>query len=153
MGKVTRWDGIQEYAPIFDRRHNVNLVGSYAFGEDRDWSFDARWNLGSGFPFTQTSAFYEQNTFLNGINTDYVNQNGQLGIEYSELSGGRLPYYHRLDISLKKKFVVSKNSILEATASVTNVYDRKNIFYINRITADRKDQLPILPSLGVSLTF
>jgi len=153
LGKVTRWDGIQEYAPIFDRRHNVNLVGSYAFGEDRDWSFDARWNLGSGFPFTQTSAFYEQNTFLNGINTDYVNQNGQLGIEYSELSGGRLPYYHRLDISLKKKFVVSKNSILEATASVTNVYDRKNIFYINRITADRKDQLPILPSLGVSLTF
>lgn len=153
LGKVTRWDGIQEYAPIFDRRHNVNLVGSYAFGEDRDWSFDARWNLGSGFPFTQTSAFFEQNTFLNGINTDYVSQNGQLGIEYSELSGGRLPYYHRLDISLKKKFVVSKNSILEATASVTNVYDRKNIFYINRITADRKDQLPILPSLGVSLTF
>jgi len=153
LGKVTRWDGIQEYAPVFDRRHNVNLVGSYAFGEDRDWSFDARWNLGSGFPFTQTSAFYEQNTFANGINTDYVNQNGELGIQYGQLSGGRLPYYHRLDISLKKKFVISKNSILEATASVTNVYDRKNIFYVNRVTSARKDQLPILPSIGVSLTF
>jgi hypothetical protein len=153
LGKVTRWDGIQEYSPVFDRRHNVNLVGSYAFGEDRDWSFDARWNLGSGFPFTQTSAFYEQNTFTNGINTDYVNQNGELGIQYGQLSGGRLPYYHRLDISLKKKFIISKNSILEATASVTNVYDRKNIFYVNRVTAARKDQLPILPSVGVSLTF
>lgn len=153
LGKVTRWDGVQTYAPIFDRRHNVNLVGTYAFGEDREWSFDTRWNFGSGFPFTQTAGFYEQSSFQNGLGVDYVSQNGELGIKYGELNGGRLPYYHRLDISLKRKFTLSENSILEATASVTNVYDRKNIFYVNRTTNERVDQLPILPSIGISLTF
>lgn len=153
LSKVTRWDGIQEYAPVFDRRHNVNLVGSYVFGTDRDWAFDARWNFGSGFPFTQTNGYYEQANFQGGLGTDYVIQNGDLAIKYGELNGGRLPYYHRLDISLKRKFVLTERSILEATASVTNVYDRKNIFYVNRITNERVDQLPIIPSIGVSLTF
>jgi hypothetical protein len=42
---------------------------------------------------------------------------------------------------------------LEATASVINVYNRKNIFYVDRITNERVDQLPILPAIGLSLTF
>ncbi|MFM7823761.1 MAG: hypothetical protein ACKPB3_08305, partial [Bacteroidota bacterium] len=76
-----------------------------------------------------------------------------LGIIYGPLNEGRLPYYHRLDISLKKNFELSDKSTLEATASVINVYNRKNIFYIDRITNERVDQLPILPAIGLSLTF
>ena len=33
LGKVDRWDGLQTYAPVFDRRHNVNLVASQGFGK------------------------------------------------------------------------------------------------------------------------
>ena len=33
FGKVTRWDGTNAYAPLFDRRHNVNLIGTKKFGE------------------------------------------------------------------------------------------------------------------------
>ena len=150
---VDRWDGVQTYNPIWDRRHNVNLVASYGFGKDLAWTFDARWNLGSGFPLTQTSGFYENLTFQGSINQDYTSQNGDLGIRYGELNGGRLPWYHRFDVSLKRRFVLSEYSILEATVSVTNVYDRDNIFYVNRVTNQRINQLPILPSLGVNLTF
>ena len=153
LGQVKRDDGIREYSPHFDRRHNVNFVTSYKFGKKQDWKFDARWNLGSGFPFTQTQGFYENITFSDGINTDYTSTNGDLGIQYAELNNGRLPYYHRLDISLAKNIAFKNNSNLNITASVTNAYNRENIFYFNRVKYDRVNQLPLMPSLGMSLTF
>ena len=60
LGKVTRWDGFIEYAPVFDRRHNINFIGSYAFGKDESWEVTTRWNLGTGLPFKQTTGVYEQ---------------------------------------------------------------------------------------------
>jgi hypothetical protein len=153
LGKVTRTDGIDTYPPHFDRRHNVNFVGTYHLGKDRSWELSARWNLGSGFPFTQTQGFYEQLPLQNSINSDYWSMNGDLGILYGEINAGRLPMYHRLDINLKKKVILGKNSELEATASVTNVYNRENIFYFDRVNWIRVNQLPIMPSIGLSLTF
>lgn len=153
LSRVTRWDGIQEYFPVFDRRHNVNFVGSYEFGKTRLWEFNARWNMGSGFPFTQTLGFYEQYDFSDGTNTDLLEGNGDIGIIYDDLNGGRLPYYHRLDLTLKREFVLSTNSILEANIGVTNAYNRQNIFYFDRVNYVRVDQLPFMPSAGMSLSF
>lgn len=152
LGKVDRWDGIVTYAPVFDRRHNVNFVVAYIFGKDLNWEFNTRWNLGSGFPFTQTQGFYEGVGF-SSIDEDYTSTNGTLELEFADLNEGRLPYYHRLDVNLKRKFVLGKNSILEANLSITNAYNRNNIFFINRVTADEVYQLPIMPSFGLSLTF
>ncbi|MBT6808382.1 MAG: TonB-dependent receptor [Flavobacteriales bacterium] len=153
LGIIERFKDGNNYFPHFDRRHNVNLVSSYTFGKNNSWKADARWNLGSGFPFTQTQGFYENIPFSDGINTDYISENGELEIVYAELNQGRLPYYHRLDISLTKSIEINKNSTLEITSSVTNAYNRENIFYFNRIEHDRVNQLPMLPSAGVSLTF
>ena len=83
--------GINRYNPIWDRRHNINLLGSYLFGEDQVWSFDARWNLGSGFPLTQTTGFYENIALQGNIGQDITTQNGILGIQYGGLGEGRLP--------------------------------------------------------------
>jgi hypothetical protein len=151
--KVTRWDGITAYAPVFDRRHNANFVGSYEFGKTRLWEFDMRWNMGSGFPFTQTLGFYEKYDFSDGANTDVVNGNGNIGIVYDKLNGGRLPYYHRLDLTLKREFVLSVNSILEVNVGVTNAYNRPNIFYFDRVNYERVNQLPLMPSLGMKMNF
>jgi hypothetical protein len=153
MGFVTRYDGITSYPPHFDRRHNVNLVGAYTFGTDLDWEFSTRWNLGSGFPFTQTQGFYEKIPFHDGINTDYTTANGELGIVYGPLNQGRLPYYHRLDVNLKKTFVVGENSQIVASFSITNVYNRSNIFYFDRVRYERVDQLPFMPTIGVNWSF
>ncbi len=152
LGKVTRWDGIQEYAPVFDRRHNVNLVVSYIFGKDLNWEFNTRWNLASGFPFTQTQGFYEGVNF-SSIDENYTSANGSLELQLAEINKGRLPFYHRLDINIKRKFELGKNSTLEANLGATNAYNRDNLFFIDRVTAEKVYQLPLMPSLGVSLTF
>lgn len=141
------------YTPHFDRRHNVNVVFSYITGPKREWEFGARWNLGTGFPFTQIQGFYEYLTFPGGVNTDYISENGQIGIIYGDLFTGRLPVYHRLDIDLKRNFYLSVNSKLVLDLSITNVYDRQNIFYVDIVTNEKVYQLPFMPSFGFSLYF
>jgi len=149
---VDRWDGIRWYDPVFDRRHNINFVASEKFGKKRDWEVSLRWNLGSGLPFTQTQGYYEP-TNINAISGNYVTSNAaSLGIQYAGLNEGRLPYYHRLDVGLRRTWKFSKMSV-EANASVTNLYNRDNIFYIDRVTGRRVDQLPALPAIGVEISF
>lgn len=154
LGYVRRDDGEQVYPTVFDRRHNVNLLGTYNFGKGKHWEASVRWNMGSGFPFTLTQGFYGLFNFSEGLNTDVLQENPALGLLFSEnRNDGRLPYYHRLDGSLKRTFEFSKYVKLEVIASVTNIYNRANIFYFDRVRYDRVDQLPILPSLGFTLTF
>lgn len=153
-GYNTRWDGFQSYFPVFDRRHNINLVASYMFGKKKDIEANIRWNLGSGLPFTPTAGNYQAETFSNGLTTDYVTNNPST---VSTILGGfnsqRLPSYHRLDVTVKKQFNFKNKDVLELVASVTNAYNRNNIFYVNRITSKKIYQFPILPSFGLSYKF
>jgi len=144
---------VQEYHPHYDRRHNINLVATYIMGENLDWELNARWNFGTGFPFTLTQGYYGQLTFLDGIYSDYTTANEDLGILYADINTGRLSPYHRLDVSLKKTFILGSNSKLETNVSITNVYDRENIFYTDRLSGDKIYQLPIMPSAGVMFYF
>lgn len=153
LGHISREGENISYSPHFDRRHNINIVSTYRFGFDKSWSVDARWNLGSGFPFTQTQGFYPNIDFSDGINTDYTSETGDLGVVYAGLNEGRLPWYHRLDISLKKRHALNKYSNLEWNVGITNLYNRENIFYFNRIEYKRVNQLPFMPSAGISLSF
>ncbi len=154
LGKVNRDDGEQVYPTIFDRRHNVNFLATYNFGGGLLWEASVRWNMGSGFPFTTTQGYYEFLDFEDGIATNPATENGDLGVILDNArNGGRLPYYHRFDASLKKTIEFNKNMKLESTLSVTNAYNRENIFYYNRKTNSRVNQLPILPSLGLVFHF
>ncbi len=154
-GFVNRFDGEQEYPTVFDRRHNANMLLTYNLDTKGDWSISARWNLGSGFPFTQTTGFYNYNALQGGVSTDVLTSNPEdIGIIFSDTrNGGRLPYYHRLDISMTKIFRLTEHQNIELVASVSNAYDRANIFYFDRVAYDRVDQLPILPSIGVKVNF
>ncbi len=144
----------QEYAAPFDRRFNGNLVSSYTFGQKRNLELSARYNLGSPFPFTQTQGFFERLPFSGGLNSNPDTSNGNIGLLYArQLNGGRLSYYHRLDLSVRKRFILSKNSNIDATFSVTNAYNRNNIFYIQRTENVRVFQLPIFPSVNLTWNF
>ena len=153
LGYVERTDEVETYNPHYDRRHTINMLATYALGEDRDWEISGRWSFGSGFPFTKTAGLYESLTFGGGITSDYTVENGSMGIYYGETYGGRLPTYHRLDLGAKKKFSIGKRGLLELSLSVTNVYNRNNIFYFDRISFERVDQLPILVCLGANFSF
>jgi hypothetical protein len=155
LGKVTRWNGFETYAPVFDRRHNINFIGTYTFGENADWEVTARWNLGSGLPFRQTVGVYESPE-IGSIDEDYVSGNpSELTFLYDNQNNGRLPTYHRFDMNLKKTIEPKKNKNMkwEIVAGVTNMYSRQNIFYVNRVTNEKVYQLPIMPSAAVSLKF
>lgn len=153
LGWVRRNDGVTTYAPNYDRRHNVNLVATYKFGKKKTWNVSLRWNYGSGFPFTLTSALYENVDFTSGLNSSYWTNNGTLGVAYSDLNTGRLPNYHRLDLTINKVFLFTHDMKLEINLGVTNVYNRANIFYFDRLEYNRVDQLPIMPSFGLNFTF
>ncbi|MBO4567966.1 MAG: TonB-dependent receptor [Bacteroidales bacterium] len=140
------------YRTHYDRRHNVNLIVTYTGGARKQWEFSGRWNVGSGFPFTQVSGFYEHYQFTN-MGMSIIQNNGDLGIIYGDLNKGQLPWYHRLDLDVKRKFWFTDNIVLEADFSVTNVYNRDNIFYVDIITSENIYQLPLMPSLGLTLTF
>ncbi len=173
LGFVERNDGLQSYFASFDRRHNLNVVASYKFRigkmketeetkkrymTEHPFEVAFRWNLGSGFPFTSTQGFYSNFSFADGINSNYITDNNtpdtDLGVIYSNnLNDKRLPYYHRLDLSIKYTFDFGKHTKLTLNVSVTNAYDRQNIFYFDRVRYKRVDQLPILPAFGLVLKF
>ena len=152
LGWVKRNDGKVNYFPHFDRRHNINLVASYSFGKRRSWEINCRWNFGTGFPFTQTQAYYPHYdpTY---INDDYVSANEDVYFMLAELNQARLPSYHRLDLGAKKKFFLGQRHTLELYFSMTNVYNYKNVFYVNRTTNDIVYQLPFLYYFGMTWRF
>lgn len=150
---VNRFDGYVTYQPVFDRRHNANLLISYDVDKKNPTEFSVRWTVGSGFPFTQTQGYYQKYDFSNGISTNYANGNGNLGIIYGQLNQGRLPWYHRLDVSGRRTWKLANHREFTATVSITNVYNRANIFYFDRVNLTRVNQLPFLPAAGCTYTF
>lgn len=155
LGWVNRKDSKISYHPHFDRRHNLNIMVSYAWGSKirKTWQADIRWNYGSGFPYTQTQAAYPHITGGNNISGNILEENEELYFLLDELNEGQLPDYHRLDISIKKKFYIGEHNLIELSGSITNVYNYKNIFYVDRVTNGKIYQLPLLYSIGFSWSF
>ena len=144
---------VYEYAPIYDRRHNVNLVGTYTFGKKRNIDLSIRWNFGSGFPFTPTQGYYPQVNFNNQFTSNYTNSNASLGYVPGDYNSQRLPDYHRMDVSIKWFYDINTHTRFELNIGATNVYNRENIFYYDRIKNKRVNQLPILPNINLSIKF
>ena len=152
-GYVNRDDGKIIYRTHFDRRHNVNLMTSYKMGKEKTWELGIRWNYGSGFPFTPVQGYYEMLVLNNSIDPSVQSANGQPETVYGEINSHQLSDYHRLDFSIKRTFDFHKKGLLIASFTLTNVYNRRNIFYVDTFENEKIYQLPILPSLGLSYKF
>lgn len=158
LSRVVRDDGVREYFPHFDRRHNTNIVLTVFLDKKKNWETNVRWNYGSGFPFTPTVGYYAQQPFVDqfgnpAVNADYTRGNGEPGVIYSELNSGRLPQYHRLDISVRRIWTFANDGELDLSFGATNLYDRANIFYFDRANFKRVNQLPIMPTAALSYKF
>ncbi|MEZ4538347.1 MAG: TonB-dependent receptor plug domain-containing protein, partial [Chloroflexota bacterium] len=135
------------YRPPHDRRHNLNAVVSLDV-----WGFVAglRWQFGSGFPYTKPLAF-DGFALVNDVLPAFELFNANR-VVYERPLGSILPTYHRLDLSLEREWTGSWGAVALQVSAI-NVYDRRNIFYLDVFTLERKDQLPFLPSLGLQVTF
>ena len=141
------WYGDPEYPfrPSHDRRHQVNiLLSTKQFGFD----LSARWNFGSGLPYTQVHGF-DGFILMNG-GIDVSEEPGNARVIYDRPFGGILPTFHRLDVSVERTFTLGPTE-LTVQGAVINVYDRANLFALDLFTLRRSDQLPIIPSLGIKV--
>lgn len=114
-------NGGRPFAPRYDRRHDVSLVASYTLSDA--WEIGATWTYGTGQAFTLPAAQYSFS--LNTSQGSYFVAYPQ--IQYTERNGGRLPPFHKLDVSITHRFRWW-NLPFQASLSVYNVYNRYNAF-------------------------
>jgi len=140
-------DGLRYY-PKYDVRHTLNFLLELNFGAG--WSASASWIYNSGLPYTQVVGYYDKyyldDIFLPPTIFDPRRPYSMLGIQ----NIGRMPDYHRLDLSVSKKIRLGFVN-LEIDVSAINVYDRKNIFYFKRETGEIVNMLPFLPTATIKV--
>jgi hypothetical protein len=136
------------YYPRYDIRHTVNLSLEVALGNG--WSASSVWVYNSGLPFTQLRGYYDKYYFKN-IFAPWDEFDPRIPYAIIGIQNlGRLPTYHRLDLTLSKKFRFDFMNV-DLDLSVINVYNRKNIFYFKRDTGERVNMLPFLPTATVKV--
>ena len=135
------------FRPPHDRRHQINFVASTSLF---DFDISTRWNFGSGLPFSEIVGF-DGFALLDGVQNIFDIEDSRRVI-YDRPFGGELPAYHRLDISVDRKFRWDSIS-LTAQAGVINVYNRKNVLSFDVFTFRRTNQLPIIPTVGIKIEF
>ena len=141
------WFGSEtfEFRPPHDRRHQLNIVATTRIA---NIDISARWNFGSGRPFTQVYGF-DGFVLLDGALDLFTVPDDQRVI-YGRPFRALLPTYHRLDISLEREFVFNK-FMLTAQVGIINAYNRRNLFALDLFTAERNYQLPIVPVAGLRI--
>lgn len=142
------WFGnpVQQYHPPHDRRHQVNAQLNIELGP---YTAGLRLQLGTGLPFTRPLGFDETFEFEEKL-PNIKDQFGSPRVVLDRHYGGRLPTYHRLDVSLKRTIEFS-SAQLEIQAGAINSYDQVNIFYYDVYKHQRFDQLPLAPYLSIKL--
>lgn len=146
---VQYWYGTDRlrYRPSHDRRHQVSVVLSTSV---RGFDVSVRWQFGSGMPYTRALAF-DSFALVDDIKTAFELEHSKRVI-YERPFDSILPTYHRLDVSMKRTWHLSE-AALTIQASAINIYDRRNVFYVDAFTMERRDQLPFVPSLGLEIAF
>ena len=136
------------FHPPHDRRHQVSTLVSAEVG---GFDVSARWQFGSGLPFTRALGF-DRFVSPNGPQDPFETP-GTPRVIYERPFNGRLPTTHRLDVSVDRTFALTDDLDLTAQASVINAYDRRNLFYYDTFTLRRVDQLPIVPTFGLKIAY
>ncbi|MCU0453701.1 MAG: TonB-dependent receptor [Bacteroidetes bacterium] len=149
LGWTTVTNGAATYPPRHDRRHSVNLLG---IARLEPFEFTARWEFGSGFPFTPSIGYYDRLTYEDLFERPIGEQPSEPYLRLGEKNVRRLPVYHRLDLGAHYRFSVGR---LRGSLGVqiANVYDRANVFYVDRATGRVITMLPFFPSITLTAEY
>jgi len=149
LSAATYRNAREEYRPPHDRRHRLSLVGEFSRGP---WRLAARWQLTAGRPFTRLIGLYDDLGTANASG-GFIDEDGTPTIlTEDEPFRGLTPAYYRLDVSAERDFELGA-ALLTLQASIINATDRANFFYYDAFRADRVDQFPLIPSLGLRVAF
>jgi hypothetical protein len=152
-----RTEGGMGYWPGHDRRHNVNLVGTWRAGTK--YTFGARLGVASGTPFTDIVGQLVRRSYDPGT---HAYGTGGLAGEREPLGGvrnaERYPLFQRLDLSVTRAGTWRGMQIVPYF-SLVNAYNARNVFIYtfdytrNPPTREASSQFPLLPSLGLTVGF
>ena len=138
------------YYPRYDRRHHINLLA--VAHPAKGLTTTVKWEFGSGFPFSQTVAYFDRMTFENMFPSQFETETGSPFIMLGGKNDVRLPAYHRMDISVAYSFQVFGLDV-NVGADLLNVYNNKNIFYFDRRTGRRVNMLSFFPSVTLTVQY
>ncbi|WP_299672060.1 carboxypeptidase-like regulatory domain-containing protein [uncultured Polaribacter sp.] len=124
-------ENAKKFRGNFDIRHSFNWAHSLKLGK---FQLSLGWKYRTSKPFTELS----------------LPQNGENSITtYTEVNGGKLPNYHRLDFSGTYEFQLSKLSQWKGKIgfSLLNMYDRRNILNkLYRVSQNDDDEFNLIES-------
>ncbi|MBY0488760.1 MAG: TonB-dependent receptor [Gemmatimonadaceae bacterium] len=144
------------FAPVQDRRHNLNVVSSWRPGGN--WSYGARLGVGTGTPFTDIEGQLVRRRY-DPVTNSYITDNLPVAREPigGVRNGARYPLVQRLDLSAT--YANPGKRHLTPYVSLINAYNARNVFtYVfdytdNPPTRSAFSQFPFLPTLGVSIAW
>ena len=146
----------QHYFPGHDRRHDLNIVGTWRLSK---YLLGARYGYATGTPYTDIVGEVVRRIYDPGMNSYGTRGSGS----QSEFIGGprngaRLPTTQRLDLDVTRRYQL-RGMTIAPYLSVVNAYNAKNVFlYIfdyskSPPTRQPISQFPLLPSAGVTIHF
>ena len=148
-------DGIT-WAPGNDRRHDLNVVGTWSVSK---YQLGARFGFATGTPYTPimggvTRRIYDPSTDRWGTGDPEILIESIGGARNS----ARFPVTQRLDVNASRDFI-TRGAKVSPYLSVANAYNAPNVFvYLYKYSTDTPtrraiSQFPILPSAGVRIAF
>lgn len=142
------WFGepIQKYHPPHDRRHQVNIQAGFEIG---NFSTMFSWIYGSGLPYTRPMGFDSYFSFEKRP-PDVTEGYGQPRVLLDKPFQGKLPDFHRLDVSVEQAFLLPTVKI-NVQAGAINTYNWNNLFYYDVFDQKGVDQLPLMPYLSLKI--
>ena len=140
---------------LYDRRHAFN--GSSVFKINKTTQLSLLWLYYTGQRYNTPVG----RVLANPLVPEYV--------VYDQINEGKLPDYHRFDVSLSKKFFLSKGRFWELNFNIYNLYSRRNTYRLYPATdvivdaqkrpIERRNVMksasvfPILPSISIIYKF
>ena len=128
-----------------DRTHELKMVASRKLGP---WTLSSTWIFATGNAYTAPESQY----FLEMLDGEFLSY-----IHVGEKNTYRLPDYHRLDLSLSRKYE-SENFVWNAGLSIYNAYNQNNVSYrdydldVNPIIVSDLLMLGFTPTLSIKVT-
>ena len=146
----------EHWAPGHDRRHDLNVVGTWRVNRYR---FGARLGYATGTPYNPIVGEIARRTY--DPSTDHWGSGNP--VRYVESlsgprNGARFPPTERLDIDVAREFKY-RGARIAPYISVLNTFNAKNVFvYVYQYSVEPPtrraiSQFPILPSAGVRVDF
>jgi hypothetical protein len=137
------FDGKKYYA-TFDRPHVIVLVPQYNICSK--WNFNANFIYQSGMRYSKPVGYV-------------LNLSNSLTPLYNERNNAQYEPYHRLDLGFVRSWTSKKNRDKKLWLSLINVYNRKNISFVNselkndKLIINKVTLMPIFPSIAYSVVF